>query len=51
MDFARNKWNATLDGVPLATGVSITSDGSLPAKIADIDAVWGLQDTNFPGNN
>jgi hypothetical protein len=50
MDFAANRWSATLNGATLATNQPITTVGA-PLSLGDIDAVWLLADTNAPGDN
>lgn len=50
LDWARNRWSATFGGALLATNQPITTTG-LPLNLGDIDAVWGVYDTNAPGNN
>jgi hypothetical protein len=50
MDFARNRWNATLNGASLVGGQSITTTNAL-LDLGDIDAVWLLMDPNAPGDN
>jgi hypothetical protein len=50
MDFARNNWSATLDGLSLVAGEPITTtDAAL--NLGDIDAVWFINDVNSPGDN
>jgi len=50
MDFARNRWSATLSGILLVTNQPIAASGEA-LDLADMDAVWWPFDPNFPGNN
>lgn len=50
MNFASNRWSATLDDALIATNQPLTTTG-LPLTLGDIDAVWLLFDTNAPGDN
>jgi hypothetical protein len=50
MNFASNKWSATLDTNLLVTNKSITTV-SAPLNLGDIDAVWSVYDSFAPGNN
>jgi hypothetical protein len=50
MDFASNRWNATFNGLPVATNQPITTVGS-SLTLGDIDAAWAVYDPNAPGNN
>lgn len=50
MNFAANRWSATLDSALIATNQPLTTTG-LPLTLGDIDAVWWLFDTNAPGDN
>ena len=50
MDFASNRWSATLGNALLATNQAITTTGA-PLNLGDVDAVWLVYDTNAPGNN
>lgn len=49
MDFAENRWGATLDGTPLVEDKAITTQGFL-LDLADMDAAWKIRD-GTPGNN
>ena len=50
MDFARNRWSATLRGASLVSELPITTTGSA-LNLGDIDAGWQLFEPFFPGNN
>jgi hypothetical protein len=50
MDFAANRWSATLDAQLIATNQPITTTGA-PLNLGDIDAVWSLYEPEFPGDN
>jgi hypothetical protein len=50
IDFAANRWSATLNGATVATNQLITTVGA-PLNLGDIDAAWILSDTNNPGDN
>lgn len=50
MNFASNRWSASLGSAVLATNLPMTTTG-LPLNLGDIDAVWWLQNINAPGNN
>jgi hypothetical protein len=50
MDFAFNRWSATLDQVSIATNQPITSVNA-PLNLGDVDAVWLIGGTNGPGDN
>lgn len=50
MNYASNRWSASLGSMLIVTNVSITTTG-LPLTLGDIDAVWWLQNINAPGNN
>ncbi len=50
MDFARNRWSATLDGEPLVTELPITTTG-LDLTLGDLDAVWVPYDSFWAGDN
>jgi hypothetical protein len=50
MDFARNRWSATLDGKVLASELPITTTGAA-LNLGDVDAVWLLTNPFFGGNN
>jgi len=50
MNFASNRWSATLNSFLLATNLPMTTTG-LPITLGDVDAVWDVYDTNSPGDN
>lgn len=50
MNFASNKWSATLDNVLLITNKPITTVGAM-LNLGDVDAVWAVYDPVAPGNN
>jgi hypothetical protein len=50
MDFARNRWGATLNGAPLVSEQLITTTGA-PLNLGDIDAIWVIGNTSNPGDN
>jgi hypothetical protein len=50
MNFASNRWSATLGSALIATNQPITTVGA-PLNLGDIDAVWLVFATNAPGNN
>lgn len=50
MDFARNRWNATLDGQPIVTEQPITTTGAA-LDLGDVDAVWLISNSFIPGDN
>ena len=50
MDFALERWAATLDGTLLVTNQPITTTG-LPLGLGDIDAVWAISNINAPGDD
>jgi hypothetical protein len=50
MDFARNRWSATLDGAPLVNDQLITTTNA-PLNLGDIDALWVIGDAANPGDN
>jgi len=50
MNFASNRWSATLNSTVLATNLPMTTTG-LPLTFGDVDAVWELANLNFPGDN
>lgn len=50
MNFASNRWSATLNSTVIATNQPITTvNASL--NLGDVDAVWIINSTNNPGNN
>ncbi len=50
MDFAHNRWSATLGPVLLVTNVPIAGPKQA-LDLADVDAVWWPYYTNYPGDN
>ena len=50
MNFAQNKWSATLDGAVLVTNKPITTVGA-PLNLGDVDAVWVIYSAAAPGDN
>jgi hypothetical protein len=50
MNFASNRWSATLGNVLIATNQPITTTG-LQLSLGDIDAVWLVYDPEHPGDN
>jgi len=50
MNFASNRWSATLNSALLATNLPMTTTGK-PLTLGDVDAVWELRATNAPGDN
>jgi hypothetical protein len=50
MDFARNRWEATLDGDMVASGKAISADGAVARNLGDIDAVWFRDDGGYGDN-
>jgi hypothetical protein len=50
IDFSRNRWSATFNGMLLATNQPITTVGAA-LNLGDIDAGWGIYDTSAPGDN
>ena len=50
MNFASNRWSATLDNALIASNQPITTVGA-PLNLGDIDAVWLVFATTAPGNN
>lgn len=54
MDFARNRWNARLNGQPLVNGAPITTANSA-LNLGDVDAVWVIrffdEGVGYPGEN
>jgi hypothetical protein len=51
MDFARNRWSATLDNTLLLTNQLISTIPGTPMNLGDIDAIWFYRDSTAPGNN
>jgi len=50
MDFNRNWWNATLQGVDLGIN-DILATNTAQLRFGDIDAVWSYHDPGFAGDN
>lgn len=50
LDFARNRWSATLDGVPLFAD-AVLHAGSATLNLGDVDAVWLITAPESPGDN
>jgi hypothetical protein len=50
MNFAANRWSATLNNALLATNQLITTTGAA-LNLGDIDAEWLIYDANAPGDN
>jgi len=50
MDFARNRWSATLDGAPLIDGQPISATNNVPRTLGDIDATWLPSGATFGDN-
>ncbi|HEX5222258.1 MAG TPA: hypothetical protein VFZ59_22085 [Verrucomicrobiae bacterium] len=50
MNFASNRWSATLGNALIATNQPITTTG-LQLSLGDIDAVWLVYDADAPGDN
>jgi len=50
MDFALNRWSATLNSALLATNQPLTTSGK-ELTLGDVDAVWDLYIPNAPGDN
>jgi hypothetical protein len=50
MDFGRNTWNASLDGVSIVQGQPISATSTVARNLGDIDATW-LQTSGTFGNN
>lgn len=50
MNFASNRWSATLNSTAIATNQPITTVNA-PLNLGDVDAVWIINSTNNPGNN
>lgn len=51
MDFARNRWSATLNGELLVSELAMTTSGAKTLDLGEIDAVWLPTNSFFPGNN
>jgi hypothetical protein len=50
MNFASNRWSATLNSTLLATNLPMTTTGK-QLTFGDVDAVWELYTINSPGDN
>jgi hypothetical protein len=50
MNFASNRWSATVNSTVIATNQLITTVNA-PLNLGDVDAVWSIYDTNAPGDN
>ncbi len=50
MDFAANRWSATLNDAVIASNQPITTVNA-PLNLGDMDAVWFLYDPEAPGDN
>jgi hypothetical protein len=50
MDFALERWAATLDGTLLVTNQPMTTTGA-QLGLGDIDAVWAISNINDPGDD
>lgn len=50
IDFERNEWSASLDGVPLVSTQPVTTQ-SYPLNFGDVDAVWAIRTPGKPGDN
>jgi hypothetical protein len=50
MNFASNRWSATLGNVLIATNQAISTTGA-QLSLGDIDAVWLVYDPESPGDN
>jgi len=50
MNFASNRWSATLGNALVATNQPISTT-PVPLNLGDVDAVWLLYKTNAPGDN
>ena len=50
MDFGRNAWNASLNGVSIVQGQPISATNTVARNLGDIDATW-LQSSGTYGNN
>lgn len=50
MNFASNRWSATLNGKLLATNQPITTSGAL-LDLGDVSAVWMINNPLAPGDN
>jgi len=50
MNFASNRWSASLDNTVIATNLPITTTNA-PLGYGDVDAVWLIYDADAPGDN
>jgi len=50
MDFASNRWSATLNGTLVTNNQPITTVGA-SLNLGDIDAAWAIWDPKAPGDN
>lgn len=50
MDFASNRWSATLNQTLVTTNQPITTTGA-SLTLGDVDAVWRIYDGQWPGDN
>jgi len=50
MNFAANRWSATVNSTLIATNQRITTTGA-PLNLGDVDAVWILNSIEDPGDN
>jgi len=51
MDFAQNRWNASLNGSDLKINSPISVNPQVPLTFGDVDAVWFYTDPANPGDN
>ena len=51
MDYARNRWSATLDGTPVANELRMSTVPGRTLDLGDVDAVWLPINDFFPGDN
>ena len=51
MDFAQNRWNASLNGSDLKINGPISVNPQVPLTFGDVDAVWFYTDPANPGDN
>lgn len=51
MDFAQNRWNASLNGIDLKINSPISVSRQVPLNFGDVDAVWFYTDPLYPGDN
>ena len=50
MNFASNRWTASLSGAVIASNQPISTVGA-PLNLGDIDAAWAVANPNAPGDN